>query len=92
MKPIKCWDCLHLGKCMDYNKHGCDKFVTWKMSYDKVANLCKISARTLYRYFAKDEKETLATIYRLSGLKLKIVYDGHIRCLVKVIDKENKDD
>lgn len=87
MKPIKCWNCLYLAKCMDYNKNGCDKFVKWKMSYKEVADLCKINVRTLYRYFVKDEQEALATVYRLSGLKLRIIYDGHLRCLVKVIDK-----
>ena len=87
MKPTKCWNCLYLGKCMEYNKFGCEKFVKWKLTYKEVADLCKISERTLYRWLYKP-KEALANIYRLTGLKFKIYWDGSKSSLVRVIDKE----
>ena len=92
MKPIKCWDCLYLGKCMDYNKHGCEKFVKWKLTYKEIADICKVHQRTVFRWFSINEREALATIYRLSGLKLKVVYDGYISFLVRVVDKEKENE
>ena len=92
MKPIKCWYCCYLGKCMDYNEHGCEKFTKWKLTYKEVAKLCKVHERTIYRWFEKDVRKALITIYRLTGVKLKLYYDGCITCLVRVLDKENENE
>ena len=88
MKPIKCWDCAYLGKCYDCNEKGCDKFFKWKLTYREVADLCKINERTIYRWFNESTPKALRTIYRLTGYKLEVYYDGCISCLVRVIDKE----
>lgn len=92
MKPIICWNCIHLGKCMNYNKNGCEKFIKWKMTYKEVADICKVHERTVFRWFSSNEREALATIYRLSGIKLKVVYDGCISYLVRVLNKEKENE
>lgn len=92
MKPIKCWYCCYLGGCMDYNKHGCEKFAKWKYTYPEIADKCKVNIRTLYRWFEKDTRQALYTIYRLTGLKLKTFQDGCISSLVVMLDKENENE
>ena len=59
MKPIKCWDCTYLGKCLDCNKDGCEKFLKWKITYKEVADLCKVHERTIYRWFNKNPAKAM---------------------------------
>ncbi len=88
LKPIKCWDCAYLGKCMDYCEDGCDKFFKWRLTFKEVAKMCNVTERTMYRWFSKSIPKALRTIYRLSGYKFKIVYDDSRRFLVRVINQE----
>ena len=74
MKPIICWYCARLGKCMDYNKDGCEKFVMWKLTFKEVATMCHIDERTLYKWFEKSEKKALEKIYTLTGCKFRTMY------------------
>lgn len=88
MKPIKCWYCAYLGKCLDYNKDGCEKFLRWKVTYKEVADLCKVHERTIYRWFNKNPIKALRTIYYLTGCKFQVHHDDCKSCLVRVISKE----
>ncbi len=88
MKPIKCWNCAYLGKCIDCNENGCEKFLKWKLTYREVADLCKVNIRTLFRWFNKNPTKALRTIYHLTGYKFQVYYDDCRSCLVRVIDKE----
>ena len=86
---IICWDCARLGKCLDYNENGCEKFVLWKLTFKEVAILCGVHERTIYKWFVKSEKKALRTIYNLTGYKFQVYYDdGCKRCLVRKINKE----
>lgn len=91
MKPIKCWNCAYLGKCMDYNEKGCVKFTKWKLTFKEVAEMCNLNERTLYKWFASSENKALNNIYDITGYRFKVIYIECRRFLVRDINKEKND-
>ena len=87
MKHTKCWDCAFLAGCPNYEKGYCEDFIKWKLTFKEVAKMCNIHERTFYKWFAKCEKEALAIIYKRTGYKFEIYYDGCKRCLVRKLSR-----
>lgn len=93
-KPLKCWDCAKLGKCQILKP--CKDFVKYdysnKYTIKKVANLCGISERQLYRLLKKDVNRALLIIHKKTGLRLEYVNnsdENSSHCLVKKTSKQN---
>ncbi len=87
-KPKKCWYCAKLGKCTKLQP--CEDFVWYyyadcpPYTVEKVAKLCNVCSRTIYRYLAKDIDYALWWIEKWSGLKLDYVKgDGSKYMFVK---------
>lgn len=76
-KPNKCWYCSNLGSCMKLKP--CEDFIKYNYqnippyTIEQVAKLCKVTSRTIYRWFAKSVNYALYEIKRLTGLKFDYV-------------------
>ena len=91
---MNCWDCAHLGRCQraskrvkscsayrpyDYNEKG--------VSFENVAKLLGISARTLYRRLKQDESAVLEALQEKGKTFQIIRTEKGVRAF-----KENKGD
>ena len=90
-KPLKCWDCKHLGKCQKLKP--CKAFRRYnyptvgaparEYTETKVAELCGISRGTLSRRLRLNETATLAMVRERTGLRLQRVLRNSRHVLVK---------
>lgn len=62
LKPIICWNCMYLASCINYSEKGCDKFESYTVTLQQIADLIKISYGKL-RYLEKKKGKEYTVKY-----------------------------
>ena len=73
LKPIKCWDCFYLAKCMNCCEDGCEKFTLWHYLISYLAQLLNVNQHTLRGKMIKNDAKTMVMINeQLKPMKFRI--------------------